>query len=95
MSGKLFEAGEQRDVTQLRTHRRQAVGSLQIVERWNQFQVRRGRAILSVHDNFRDAEDAALRAWSARAMTMKSRAGVMSALAPTAAREQTLQDRQL
>jgi hypothetical protein len=73
MSGKLFEAGEQRDVTQLRTHRRQAVGSLQIVERWNQFQVRRGRAILSVHDNFRDAEDAAIRAlgWtrSTRAMT--------------------------
>jgi hypothetical protein len=29
----------------------------------NQFQVRRGRAILSVPDNFRDAEDAALRCW--------------------------------
>jgi hypothetical protein len=28
----------------------------------DQFQVR--RAILSAHDNFRDAEDAALRAWS-------------------------------
>jgi hypothetical protein len=33
------------------------------VERRNKFQGREGRAILSVHDNFLDAEEAALRYW--------------------------------
>ena len=44
---------EQRGVIgkpQLRTHRRQAVDPLQIVEGQNQSQVHKGRAILSVHD---------------------------------------------
>jgi hypothetical protein len=29
----------------------------------HQFQVRKGKALLSTHANFRDAEDAALRYW--------------------------------
>jgi len=41
------------------------VGPFQIVERRSphQFQVRRGRALLSTPANFPDAEDAALRYW--------------------------------
>jgi hypothetical protein len=43
--------------------RRTVIGPLRIVERRNQFEVRRGRAVLSKHDNYLDAEDAALRRW--------------------------------
>ena len=38
---------------------RRAVGPYQIVERRNQFEVHRGRAVLSKRDNYFDAEDAA------------------------------------
>jgi len=40
-----------------------AVGSLQIMERRNKFQVREGRKIISVRDNYVHAGDAALRYW--------------------------------
>jgi hypothetical protein len=42
---------------------RRVVGPFQIVERRNRFEVRRGRALLSTHANYLDAEEAALRAW--------------------------------
>jgi hypothetical protein len=37
--------------------RRRAVGPYQIVERRDQFEVRKGRTILSTHDKYFDAED--------------------------------------
>jgi hypothetical protein len=36
---------------------------LTIVRKRDRFEVRRGRALLAVYDNFPDAEDAAIRAW--------------------------------
>jgi hypothetical protein len=42
---------------------RKSSGTRTYVERRNQFQVREGRAILSVHNGFLDAEEAALRYW--------------------------------
>jgi hypothetical protein len=41
---------------------RRAVGPYQIVERRNQFEVRKGRAVLFVHDTYLGTEEAALRA---------------------------------
>jgi hypothetical protein len=41
-----------------------------IVERRNKFEVRSGRTVLSKHDKYLDAEDAALRAWLHKNMTM-------------------------
>jgi hypothetical protein len=43
--------------------RRTVIGPLRIVERRNQFEVRRGRAVPSKHDSYLDAEDAAIRRW--------------------------------
>ncbi len=39
------------------------VGPYQIIERHDQFQVRRGRTILSMHSTYFEAEEAALRRW--------------------------------
>jgi hypothetical protein len=43
--------------------RRAMIGPYQIFERREQFEVRKGGTILSRHDTYLDAEDAALRAW--------------------------------
>lgn len=42
---------------------RRPVGPFQIIRHGDQFQVRKGREIISTHLNFLAAEDAALRIW--------------------------------
>jgi hypothetical protein len=42
---------------------RRLVGPFQIIERRGQFQLRKGRTILSTHSNYLIAEDEALRRW--------------------------------